>query len=134
PREGTAAAAFTDRVHPAVTAERRERLRELERELAVEYARGLLGMELDMMVEGDDSQRPGNVIGTSCRFLPVSIPRSQPVSPPKPGEDVIVGRCIRVRAMAWANDVIIGAANTSLPAKVSFEKIALPLAPFPIAC
>src|SRR5262249_43292315 len=88
PREGTEAARFGDRVEPRIIHERRTRLLELEAELAAEYGRGLVGMVLEVMVEGRDVRQPGNLIGTSCRQLAVSFPdrRGTPL-----------GRCIRVR-------------------------------------
>lgn len=73
-REGTPAAAMRDTVPPAVVAERRERLRELERELAEAYCRRLTGRRLEVLVEGADPARPGFAQGTACRFVPVSFP------------------------------------------------------------
>jgi threonylcarbamoyladenosine tRNA methylthiotransferase MtaB len=74
PREGTPAAGMRERVAPQVVAERRERLREIERETAAAYHRSLVGRTLGVMIEGPDERRPGNAIGTSCRFAPVSFP------------------------------------------------------------
>jgi threonylcarbamoyladenosine tRNA methylthiotransferase MtaB len=70
-RRGTPAADFSERVLPNVIASRRERLRELERELAIAYYRSLLGRQLEVLVEGEAPNRPGRVTGTSCRFAPV---------------------------------------------------------------
>jgi threonylcarbamoyladenosine tRNA methylthiotransferase MtaB len=71
PREGTSAATLPDRVPLAVVAERRQRLLELERQLANAYYHSLLGRRLDALVEGPAPDRPGYVIGTSCRYAPV---------------------------------------------------------------
>jgi threonylcarbamoyladenosine tRNA methylthiotransferase MtaB len=72
-RRGTPAAEYADQVPPAVIAERRERLRKLERELTGAYHRGLLGSRLEVLVEGADPRRPGHARGTSCRYAPVSF-------------------------------------------------------------
>jgi threonylcarbamoyladenosine tRNA methylthiotransferase MtaB len=71
PRKGTPAAELGDRVPPSVIAERRQRLLELEHELAGRYWRTLLGTRLDVLVEGADPRRPGHVRGTACRYMPV---------------------------------------------------------------
>ncbi|MBY0526980.1 MAG: tRNA (N(6)-L-threonylcarbamoyladenosine(37)-C(2))-methylthiotransferase MtaB [Gemmataceae bacterium] len=70
PRRGTAAAALPETVPASVVAQRRHRLLELEREQASEYHRSLVGMRLDVLVEGADPERPGWVRGTVCRFAP----------------------------------------------------------------
>src|SRR5262245_14147879 len=72
-REGTEAARWGEAVPPAVAAARRERLLELERELAGAYYRSLLGRRLDVLVEGPDPRRPGFVRGTSERYAPVAF-------------------------------------------------------------
>jgi threonylcarbamoyladenosine tRNA methylthiotransferase MtaB len=73
PRIGTSAALLPDAVPPAIMQERCARLRELESELRNAYQGRLLGRRLDVLVEGADPQRPGNVQGTACRYLPVSF-------------------------------------------------------------
>ena len=72
-RAGTPAAALPNGTPSAVVAERRARLLELERDLAATYARTLIGRRLEALVEGADPDRPGQVLGTSCRYLPVSF-------------------------------------------------------------
>jgi threonylcarbamoyladenosine tRNA methylthiotransferase MtaB len=72
PRQGTPAALLRQTVPPSVVAERRERLRQLEAELASDYQRSLLGMTLDVLVEGG-AEEPGYVRGTSCRYVPVFV-------------------------------------------------------------
>jgi threonylcarbamoyladenosine tRNA methylthiotransferase MtaB len=74
PRAGTPAANLSERVPPLVVAERRRRLQELESELFAEYGKRLIGRTLDVLVEGADTEQPGYVRGTSCRFVPVSFP------------------------------------------------------------
>jgi threonylcarbamoyladenosine tRNA methylthiotransferase MtaB len=99
PRQGTAAAAWGDSVPPGVKAQRRERLREIERELADAYLRGLVGRRLDVLVEGADPQRPGHAQGTSCRSVTVSFPGHAPA---------LVRRRVEVRAVAVAAGVLLG--------------------------
>ena len=99
PREGTSAATFTDQVPPAVVDDRRKRLRQLEAELAARYAQSLRGTELEVMVEGDDPHRPGRVVGTSCRSMPVSLVGRA---------DELTGHRVRVRAGEWTGKVILG--------------------------
>jgi threonylcarbamoyladenosine tRNA methylthiotransferase MtaB len=72
-RAGTDAALLPDAVPHAIIEERHARLRELAGELTVQYQRRLVGRRLDVLVEGADPRRPGNVQGTSCRCLPVSF-------------------------------------------------------------
>lgn len=74
PRAGTPAVKLPGRVPAAVIKERRRRLRELERKLAENYARRLLGERLEVLVEGEDPRRPGHALGTSCRYIQVSFP------------------------------------------------------------
>jgi threonylcarbamoyladenosine tRNA methylthiotransferase MtaB len=99
PRAGTPAADFTENVPPAVVAERRRRLLELEREVADAYCRGLLGRPLDVLVEGADPERPGFVRGTSCRYVPVAFPGHAPA---------LLARRVVVRAVAVEAGVVIG--------------------------
>jgi threonylcarbamoyladenosine tRNA methylthiotransferase MtaB len=78
PRAGTPAALLRDAVPHGRMEERRERLRELERQTCAAYQRSLLGRRLDVLVEGADLQFPGHVRGTSCRYVPVSFPGHTP--------------------------------------------------------
>jgi threonylcarbamoyladenosine tRNA methylthiotransferase MtaB len=98
-RAGTAAAELPDAVPPAVVAERRARLLELERELADAYFRGLVGRCLDVLVEGAAPGRPGHVIGTSCRYAPVVFEGNAPA---------LVGRRVRVRGVDVVGGVVLG--------------------------
>src|SRR5262249_40933221 len=97
PRRGTPAASLPGPVPPAVVAERRRRLLELERELADAYHRSLVGRRLDVLVEG--AVRPGVVRGTSCRYAPVVFEAHAPA---------LVGRRVPVRAVGVADGVVIG--------------------------
>jgi threonylcarbamoyladenosine tRNA methylthiotransferase MtaB len=98
-RQGTPAAELCDAVPPAVVAERRARLLDLEREVAADYLRSLLGMNLDVMVEGEDPEKPGWVRGTSCRYAPVVFEGYAPA---------LLGRRVPVRAERTDRAVIFG--------------------------
>jgi threonylcarbamoyladenosine tRNA methylthiotransferase MtaB len=78
PRTSTAAAEYPDQVAPGVVEERRQRLRDLEKEQARVYFRSLMGRRLEVLVEGADPRRPSHVLGTSCRYAPVSFPGHAP--------------------------------------------------------
>jgi threonylcarbamoyladenosine tRNA methylthiotransferase MtaB len=98
-RRSTAAAEFGDAVPPEVVASRRERLRELERELSGTYYRSLLNRRLDVLVEGTDPHRPKYVRGTSCRFAPVVFPAVA---------ESLIGQCVPVRAERVTDGIIFG--------------------------
>jgi threonylcarbamoyladenosine tRNA methylthiotransferase MtaB len=99
PRAGTEAAAWNKSVPPAVVAERRARLLEIERDLAEAYGRSLLGRRLDVLVEGADPQRPGFVRGTACRAVNVVFRGHAPA---------LIRRRVPVRAVFLGNGVVIG--------------------------
>jgi threonylcarbamoyladenosine tRNA methylthiotransferase MtaB len=130
PRQGTAAAAWGDSVPPGVKARRRERLRELERDLADAYLRTLVGRQLDVLVEGADPRRPGHAQGTSCRSVMVSFPGHAAA---------LVRRRVPVRAVAVAGGVLLGepepeagllpASLTAPPLAASRRWLPLPLLP-----
>ncbi len=99
PRAGTPAAEMTEVVPTQVVAERCDRLRELERELATTYRRGLIDRTLDVLVEGADPLRHGFVRGTSCRFVPVSFPGYLPA---------LLRRRVAVRATGEEGEILVG--------------------------
>jgi threonylcarbamoyladenosine tRNA methylthiotransferase MtaB len=74
PRSGTPAAVMPEQVPPEVKAERRQRLLALESKLAHNYCCKLIGSRLEVLIEGPGRNRPGYVTGTSCRYVPVSLP------------------------------------------------------------
>ncbi len=111
PRAGTAAALLPARVPPAVVAARRDALRELECELARAYYRELVWRRLEVLVEGADPRRPGHVLGTSCRYAPVSLPGL---------ESALLAKLVPVRAEWVADGVLVGRPEP--------ERLALPLA------
>jgi threonylcarbamoyladenosine tRNA methylthiotransferase MtaB len=98
-RAGTEAARWGEAVPPAVVAARWERLRELERGLAGEYYRSLLGRRLDVLVEGADPRRPGLVRGTCERYAPVAFRGHAPA---------LLRRRVPVRAVAVDGDTVLG--------------------------
>jgi threonylcarbamoyladenosine tRNA methylthiotransferase MtaB len=126
-REGTAAASLRQSVAPAVVAARRERLHQLERELADTYYRSLVGHRLDVLVEGADPERPGFARGTSCRYAPVAFPGYAPA---------LVRRRVSVRAVGMVDGVILGEPEEDLMPKPPtalarsskpFQRLALPI-------
>jgi len=72
-RPGTAAATMPDQVPPPVKAERCRRLAELEVELRDRYFRELVGRRLQVLVESPLPERPSQMIGTACRYVPVEL-------------------------------------------------------------
>src|SRR5262249_42609784 len=101
PRDGTPAASLPDRVPPAVVAARRERLLEMGNETVERYGRELVGREMSVMVEGEDPTRPGDSLGTSCRYVPVSFPGYAPADR---------GRLVSVRIVGSSEGTLHGAA------------------------
>jgi threonylcarbamoyladenosine tRNA methylthiotransferase MtaB len=99
PRQGTPAAQFSERVLPAVVADRRQRLLALERESADSYYRKLLGRRLDVLVEGEAPGRPGQMLGTSCRYAPVLFTGHAPA---------LLAKRVPVRAVAVGDGVVYG--------------------------
>jgi threonylcarbamoyladenosine tRNA methylthiotransferase MtaB len=99
PREGTPAAQLRETVPPPVVAERRRRLREIERETTQEYHASLIGRTLDVLVEGADEERAGHVRGTSCRGAAVVFRGHAPA---------LIRKRVPVRVVACAGGVLLG--------------------------
>ena len=99
PRRGTPAAELDGRVAPQVVAERRERLRTLEKELAGVYHGQLIGRTLDVLVEGPLPGRPGHAVGTSCRYVPVTF---------EGHAAALLGRRVPVRIAGQAEGILSG--------------------------
>jgi threonylcarbamoyladenosine tRNA methylthiotransferase MtaB len=101
-RRGTPAASMPDQVAPRVIAERKTRITAIERELRHDFVRQLVGRSLDVLVEGVDACRPGYVVGTSCRRVPVAFP----------GHELQRRQIVSVRTHGLEGDRLIGdAAN-----------------------
>ena len=106
PRAGTSASLLKDDVPPQVKSARREALLEIERSGAKDYHRSLLGRVLDVLVEGPDPRRPGHVLGTSCRYAPVSFPGHAPA---------LIRKRVPVRAIAAADGLLLGEPEPTAP-------------------
>ena len=74
PRKGTPAAEFPDQIHPEVRKERVRILGELERDLAEDFYRSLVGTDVEVLVERETADRPGWLRGTDRRYAPVELP------------------------------------------------------------
>ncbi|MFQ3594373.1 MAG: tRNA (N(6)-L-threonylcarbamoyladenosine(37)-C(2))-methylthiotransferase MtaB [Gemmataceae bacterium] len=119
PRAGTVAAAeMPDDVRPEIKAARRERLRQLERELAQAYAQSLLGRTLDVLVEGAVDGQPDQGHGTACRYVEVRFAGYSPA---------LKRQRLRVKAQTARQGVLFGeVVPESLPASQR------PTGPFPL--
>jgi threonylcarbamoyladenosine tRNA methylthiotransferase MtaB len=122
PRAGTEAAGWRDNVPAAVVAERRARLLEIERDLAEEYCRSLLGRRLDVLVEGADPRRQGFVRGTACRSVPIRFRGLGPA---------LIRHRVPVRAVAVADGTILG--EPEAEDAITLERASLPRFALPIA-
>jgi threonylcarbamoyladenosine tRNA methylthiotransferase MtaB len=74
PRPGTPAAEMDAQIMPEIKADRCRRLGKLEIELRDGYFRQLAGRRLRVLVESPVPERPGFMVGTSCRYAPVELP------------------------------------------------------------
>jgi threonylcarbamoyladenosine tRNA methylthiotransferase MtaB len=70
-RRGTPAAEMEGQIPPHEKADRVRRLTDLERELRERYHESLVGRRLRVLVESPVEDRPGFMVGTSCRYAPV---------------------------------------------------------------
>jgi threonylcarbamoyladenosine tRNA methylthiotransferase MtaB len=98
PRPGTPAAEMDTQVVPEIKAARCRRLGELETELRDRYFRQLAGRRLRVLVESPVPERPGYMVGTSCRYAPVELPGD--VELRRKFVDVIVGVVVAGRILA----------------------------------
>ena len=76
PREGTPAAEFADQIAPDLKKERCGRLSELERQLAKEYYKSLVGTRLQVLVERQKEKQAGWLRGRDEHYVPVELPGS----------------------------------------------------------
>jgi len=76
-----------------------------------------VGRTLDVLVEGADPNRPGHVIGTSCRYAPVSFPAHAAA---------LIGRRVPVRAERPADGLILGRPEASVDL-LSRARVPLPM-------
>lgn len=73
PRRTTAAAEMPDQVSPQVKAARGKHLAEVERRLRERYFASLKGRSLRVLIESPMPDRAGHVVGTACRYAPVTL-------------------------------------------------------------
>lgn len=70
-RKGTPAATYENQVSPETRQERCQHLSEVERQLAQNFYRSLVGQNLQVLVERECEDRPGYVRGTDRWYAPV---------------------------------------------------------------
>ena len=87
-RRGTPAADLRDDVSAAEKHRRATQLITLGEQLRRRFFDGLIGRELQVLVESTAHQRPGALLGTSARYAPVELP----------GLEDRIGRLVGVRA------------------------------------
>lgn len=72
-RKGTPAYDMPDKISHEVKQDRLVRLQQVEAEVRDDYFRSLVGLPLQVMVEGRSEYLPNGFAGTSCRYAPVEI-------------------------------------------------------------
>jgi len=77
PRKGTPAADMPDQIPGNVKSDRRARLATVEDQTREAYYRSLVGDTLDVLIEAEDRHNARFATGTSCRYAPVKVDRSQ---------------------------------------------------------
>ncbi len=103
PRRTTAAAEMPSQVSAPIKADRVRRLAEVETRSRDRYFRALSGRELEVLVESPLADRPGWMIGTSCRYAPVQLPIG--LAPPR--------EFCRLRVQRVGNGTLEAAENNS---------------------
>lgn len=98
-REGTRAATLPDPVPPTVIHDRMRRAAEVEASLADAYRRSLVGRDLEVLVETAEDNRPGQVQGTACRGVRVSLRGLLPA---------LRRKLVPVRAIGVAGELVVG--------------------------
>ena len=98
PRRGTPAAEMPNPVLPPLKTARLERLGQLEAELCDSYYKSLRGARLRVLVESPIENRPGRVLGTSCRYAPVELPGT--IAMRKEFASIIAGEAANGRILA----------------------------------
>lgn len=77
PRGGTPAASMSDQVTNRIAKRRARELEKLGRTLREQYCRSLLGRRLQVLIEMPALDRPGWMVGTCDRHIPVVVPGDQ---------------------------------------------------------
>lgn len=88
PRPGTPAAEMSEQLPEQVKQQRAAELSELGERLRRRYFEGLVGRQLQVLVETAVPARPGRLLGTSGRYAPVELA----------GRDNLLGRLVHVTA------------------------------------
>ncbi len=99
PRQGTPAADMPEQVTESVKRRRAAELTALAARLRTRYLEGLVGRQLQVLVERPSADRPGVLLGTSARYAPVELP----------GGEELIGRLVPVAAEAVVDGRIRGA-------------------------
>ncbi|MGD2175024.1 MAG: tRNA (N(6)-L-threonylcarbamoyladenosine(37)-C(2))-methylthiotransferase MtaB [Candidatus Brocadiaceae bacterium] len=94
-RPGTPAAGMAEEVPPEVASERSQRLRELGRELAAEWAESFVGSTARVLLE---RHQDGWLRGYTDRYVGLGVP----------GEPELTGRAVRVRVVGREGTSLLG--------------------------
>jgi len=97
-RRGTDAATMPNQIPEQVKAARVNELANLEADLHRRYFHQLIGRQLRVLVESPVKERPGRMVGTSCRYAPVELPGT--VAMRRQFADVIAGEVREDRILA----------------------------------
>ncbi|MDZ4779671.1 MAG: tRNA (N(6)-L-threonylcarbamoyladenosine(37)-C(2))-methylthiotransferase MtaB [Planctomycetia bacterium] len=97
-RRGTDAATMPNQIPEQVKAARVNELANLEADLRRRYFHQLIGRQLRVLVESPVKERPGRMVGTSCRYAPVELPGT--VAMRRQFADVIAGEVREDRILA----------------------------------
>ncbi|NUQ64412.1 MAG: tRNA (N(6)-L-threonylcarbamoyladenosine(37)-C(2))-methylthiotransferase MtaB [Pirellulales bacterium] len=97
PRRGTPAAAMPEQVPSHVAQQRSGELAKLGNLLRRQYFESLLGREMQVLVESPQRKRPGFLVGTSERYVPVELA----------GASDDLGRLVRRKAESLAGEHVV---------------------------
>ncbi len=96
-RRGTPAADMDNQLPKQVKKQRGRELAVVETELRQEYFTSLIGSELEVLVEAQEKDAEGQLIGTACRYVPVQFA----------GDETLIGSLVKVKARRVDGDRII---------------------------
>ncbi len=103
PRRGTTAAEMSDHVTKRVKSERSRILAEIEQQLRRDYFNQLVGREMQVLVEAVNRDAPGNVVGTSERYVPVQLR----------ADESLVGQLVSVTAREATQESLLADVTSS---------------------
>lgn len=75
-RARTRAALFPNKISPSVMQERKQVVLRLAEQVAFELREKFIGRRMQVLIEGNESVRPGFLMGHTANFLPVLVPAS----------------------------------------------------------